>query len=53
MESLEIPRDVVVGHSEAIVRTSNTNDPDGDGMVLEDIKNENRIAYGHEHHSEL
>ena len=43
----------MVGRSEAIVMIKDTGNPDDDGMVLEDIKNENRIAYGHEHHSEV
>ena len=52
MQSLELPSEVAVGHSEAI-RMKDTNNPNGDDMILEDIKNENRIAYGHDHHTEV
>ena len=49
---MELPSEVVVGHSEAI-RLRDTNNLNGDDMMLEDIRNENRIAYGHEHYTEV
>lgn len=52
MTSLELPSEVAAGQSEAI-RKKDSQHPDGDDMVLEDIKNENQIAYGHDHHTEV
>ena len=52
-ESLEVPSEVVVKSEAIAMRIKDKGNPDDDGMVLEDIKNENRIAYGHEHHSEI
>tara|TARA_B110000285_G_C15124795_1_gene619474 strand:+ start:940 stop:1074 length:135 start_codon:yes stop_codon:yes gene_type:complete len=40
------------GHSETILKKERKISG-GDGMVLEDIKNENLKAYGHDHHTEV
>lgn len=50
--SLELPSEVAVGKSEAINMRENKN-LNEDEMVLEDIKNENRIAYDNDHHTEV
>lgn len=47
-----MPSEVTIGHSEAIIKKDKKS-TGGDGMVLEDIKNENMIAYGHDHHTEV